>query len=85
VPVCAGARSRREHQRRLRRARQKLDEARKQGNELAAAFTEADHKLEETQPNIDKLKVSRSGSAGERRPNGSVSNAQSRGVLSRNT
>ena len=42
----------------LAAARQKLDDARKQGDELAGAFTAADHKLEETQATIGKLEDS---------------------------
>jgi murein DD-endopeptidase MepM/ murein hydrolase activator NlpD len=42
----------------LAAARQQLDDARKQGDELAAAFTEADHKLDATQANIAKLEQS---------------------------
>ena len=42
----------------LAAARQKLDDARKQGDELAAAFTAADHKLEATQATIAKLEDS---------------------------
>jgi len=42
----------------LAAARQQLDAARKQGDELAAAFTTADHKLEATQADIAKLKDS---------------------------
>jgi peptidoglycan hydrolase CwlO-like protein len=42
----------------LAAARQKLEDARKQGDELAAAFTAADHKLETTQGTIAKLEDS---------------------------
>jgi murein DD-endopeptidase MepM/ murein hydrolase activator NlpD len=42
----------------LAAARQQLEDARKQGDELAAAFTAADHKLEATQATIAKLEAS---------------------------
>jgi murein DD-endopeptidase MepM/ murein hydrolase activator NlpD len=42
----------------LAAARQKLDDAKRQGDELAAAFTQADHELEATQAGITELEHS---------------------------
>jgi peptidoglycan LD-endopeptidase LytH len=42
----------------LAAARQKLEDARREGNEVAATFSEVDHGLTETQANVAKLEAS---------------------------